>query len=56
MYVLVAIDPNAATQATKNIVKTSMKNDKALWQQFQAKKAEAALDAEIDKEMGQAAQ
>jgi len=55
MYVLVVIDPNAAVTATKNTVKTSLRNEDALWQQFQAKKAEASLDAEIEKEMGQAA-
>ena len=52
MYVLVAIDPNSAMQATKASAKKSLKNDQALWQQFQAKKADAALDAEIEKEMG----
>lgn len=56
MYVLVAIDPNAAVEATKNVVKTSLRNEQALWQQFQAKKAEDSLDAEIAKEMGQPAQ
>lgn len=52
MYVLVALDPNAAVETTKAIARTSMKNDQAMWQQFQAKKADASLDAEIEKEMG----
>lgn len=56
MYVLVVLDPTAAVAATKNSVKTSLRNEKALWQQFQAKKAQAELDAEIEKEMGQPAQ
>ena len=52
MYVLLALDPNAAVMATKKTVRTSLRNEQALWQQFQAKKADAALDAEIEKEMG----
>jgi len=54
MYLLVVLDPNAAVAATKKTVKSSLRNEKALWQQFQAKKANAELDAEIEKEMGQA--
>ncbi len=54
MYLLVVLDPNAAVAATKSTVKSSLRNEKALWQQFQAKKANAELDAEIEKEMGQA--
>jgi hypothetical protein len=54
MYLLVTLDPNAAVEATKKTVKSSLRNEKALWQQFQAKKANAELDAEIEKEMGQA--
>ncbi len=54
MYLLVVLDPTAAVEATKATVKTSLRNEQALWQQFQAKKANAELDAEIEKEMGQA--
>ena len=54
MYVLIVLDPTAAVAATKAKVQTSLRNEKALWQQFQAKKAQAELDAEIEKEMGQA--
>ena len=49
LYVMVVIDKQSVKQASKNAVKTSLKNEEALWQQFQAKKAQAALDAEIDK-------
>ena len=31
-------------------LKSSLKNEKALWQQFQSKKAMAELDKEMDKE------
>ncbi len=54
MYLLVTLDPNSSVEATKAAVKSSLRNEKALWQQFQAKKANAELDAEIEKEMGQA--
>ena len=54
MYLLVTLDPAAAVAETKKTVKSSLRNEKALWQQFQAKKANAELDAEIEKEMGQA--
>jgi ribosomal protein S20 len=49
LYVMVVIDKDSVKQASKSAVKTSLKNDEALWQQFQAKKADQALDAEIDK-------
>ena len=52
LYVLVVLDPTAAADAVKQSVQTSYKNEKALWQQFQAKKAQEELDAEIDKEFG----
>ncbi len=53
MYVLVVLDPQSiasAKTAMKEAVKTSYKNDKALWQQFQAQKADQSLDKEIEKE------
>ena len=53
MYVLVVLDPASianAKNAMKEAVKTSYKNDKALWQQFQAQKADQSLDKEIEKE------
>ncbi len=50
LWVLVAMqDPSKATAAIKETVKTSFKNDQALWQQFQAKKAQDELDASLDK-------
>ncbi|WP_022850127.1 LPP20 family lipoprotein [Limisalsivibrio acetivorans] len=52
LYVLVALDPGSVQQAVKESVRTSFKNEQALWQQFQAKKAQDELDAEIEKEFG----
>jgi len=57
MYVLVGMpDPAAVQQSVKNAVKTSLKNDQALWQKFLAQKADKELDAAVDKEFGGAAQ
>jgi len=57
MYVLVGMpDPKAVQQEVKNAVKTSLKNDQALWQKFLAQKADKELDAAVDKEFGGAAQ
>lgn len=53
LYVLVVIDPEALKTNVKNSVLASYKNDKALWQQFQAKKANEELDREIEKEFGE---
>ncbi len=53
LYVLVVLDPASianAKAAMKAAVKTSFKNDRALWQQFQAKRADQDLDKEIEKE------
>lgn len=52
LYVLVFIDNETLKTAVKNSVQTSMKNEAALWQQFQAKKAYDDLDKEIEKEFG----
>jgi hypothetical protein len=49
LYILMVLDPNAVAQATKDATKTSFKNDQALWQQFQSKKAQDELASEIDK-------
>ena len=53
MYVLVVL-PDASTvkQAVKQAAKTTYKNNKALWQEFKAKKADQELDAAVDKEFG----
>ncbi len=47
LYVLLGMDANMAAQATENALKTSMGNDKALWQQFKAQKAQDELAADI---------
>ena len=52
LFVLVVLDAKSVAQAVKEQVQTSYKNEKALWQQFQAKKAQEELDAEIEKEFG----
>ena len=50
LYVLVVMqDPSKTSATIKDAVKTSFKNDEALWQQFQAKKAQDELDASLDK-------
>jgi hypothetical protein len=50
LWVLVVMqDPSKTSAAIKDTVKTSFKNDEALWQQFQAKKAQDELDASLDK-------
>jgi hypothetical protein len=51
MYVLVGMpDPKAVAQQVKEAVKTSFRNNQALWQEFKAKKADEELEAAIDKE------
>jgi uncharacterized membrane-anchored protein YjiN (DUF445 family) len=53
MFVLVGMpDPSAVKQAVKQAVKTTLHNDQALWQEFKAKKADAELEAAVDKEFG----
>ncbi len=52
LYILVAVDSSIAKDAIKNAVQTSLRNEQALWQQFQAKKAYDDLDKEIEKEFG----
>lgn len=49
IYVLVGIDPTQADKAVKDVVKTSMNNERALWQQFKAAKSQDELAAEIAK-------
>jgi len=56
LYVLVGMpDQKAAKESIKKAVKTSLQNNKALWQEFKAKKAQEELDATIEKEFGGAA-
>jgi folate-binding Fe-S cluster repair protein YgfZ len=51
-YTLVVLDPASVQAAVKENVLSSLKNEKALWQQFQAKKAHDELEEEIEKEFG----
>lgn len=56
IYVLVAVQPEVVSQvaaAMKQAATTSFKNDKALWQKFQAKKGHEELEKEIEKEFGE---
>jgi hypothetical protein len=47
LYVLVGFDPKLAARKTEDLIKTSMGNDRALWQQFKAKQAQDELAAAI---------
>ena len=55
MYVLVGIDAASASKITEAAVKTSMNNDRALWQKFQAGKAQDEMAADIAKQKVEAA-
>ncbi len=50
LFVLVGVDPEMVKDFIKTQVETSLKNEQALWQLYQAKKAYQELDREIDKE------
>ncbi|WP_428737531.1 LPP20 family lipoprotein [Sulfurimonas sp.] len=50
LYMLVTVPASEVNKEVKNAVKTSFKNDEALWQQFQAKQALEQLDAEFPTE------
>jgi len=53
MYVLVGIpNQDQIKEEVKNAVKTSFKNDQALYQKFLSKKAQEDLDKAIEKEFG----
>ena len=47
LYVLLGMDASIAAAATENALKTSMNNDKALWQQFKAQKGQDELASSI---------
>ena len=47
LYVLLGMDPSVAASATENALRTSMNNDRALWQQFKAQKGQDELAAAI---------
>lgn len=53
LYVLVVLDTASVKDAVKKSVNTSYKNEKALWQQFQSKKAQDELAMEVDKEFSE---
>jgi len=50
LYVLVAVPEKTVNSAAKQAVKTSFKNDQALWQQFQSKQALDSLEKEFPTE------
>ncbi len=47
IYVLMSVDESAMNQEIVNSVKSSFKNDDALWQQFQSKQALESLEKEF---------
>jgi len=49
MYVLVGMKGDI-NELVAEATKTTFKNDKALWQEFKAKKAQEELDSEVEKE------
>ena len=49
LYVLVGMNKSIKDNV-KNAVKTTFKNNEALWQEFKAKKAQEELDAAVEKE------
>jgi len=56
LFVLVVLDPASAIKAANEVreaVKTSYKNEQALWQKFQAQKAQEELNKEMEKEFGE---
>lgn len=55
MYVLVGLDEASAQKLTETAVKTSMNNDRALWQKFQAGKSQDEMAAAIAQQKVEAA-
>jgi hypothetical protein len=55
LYVLVGLDAASVQKLTEAAIKTSMGNDKALWQKFQAGKAQDEMAADIAKQKLEAA-
>ncbi len=47
LYVLVGMDGKSTAKATQEALRSSMNNDKALWQQFKAQKGQDELAAAI---------
>ena len=52
LYLLVTLDADTAQEAVKNAAATSFKSDQALWQKFQAQKAQDELAEAVEKEFG----
>lgn len=52
LYVLVGMSKESVQRASEKALKTSMRNDAALWQQFKAKQSQDELAAEISKLSG----
>lgn len=50
IYILVTVPQSEVNKEVKQAVKTSFKNDEALWQQFQSKQALEQLDKEFPTE------
>ena len=50
LFVLLGLDANSTQKIAEKAAKTSMNNDKALWQQFLAKKSYDEMAADIAKE------
>ena len=50
LFVLVTVDPDMVKEFIKAQVETSLRNEQALWQLYQARKAYEELDREIEKE------
>ena len=56
LYVLVAVQPEvvkSVADTMRQAAVTSFKNDRALWQKFQAKKGHEELESQIEKEFGE---
>jgi ribosomal protein S20 len=49
IYILMTVPEDYINEKVKSAAKTSLKNDNALWQQFQASKAFDAMDAALEK-------
>lgn len=53
LYVLVVIDPKQAQTVVRDAVRSSLRNERALWQMILAKHYDKELDKEIEKEFGE---
>jgi len=50
LHVLVGMKDNVVKKSVKNAVNTTFKNNQALWQEFKSQKAQAELDAAVNRE------